>query len=465
MPASACKLSLVSLPAEILNNIFDHIVADRHATRRRQLLPLGRTCSKLCDEVNRYLYFDIKLDSPLSFDKLVSTLLTSPTTIAPLVHSFSYTAPGEFTPRAPSGYLPSDLTPVLTHLPTILHLCPNMENLSLDNLNDITLKDWEHLFPTSAVALRRIRRFTWSYYSGWRRGRNFSRVWFKVLSRFTALTQLRLANCVIDPEAMDDTPHGSFFGVTHLILENICWSMQDMDMIAALLPNVHFLDLKTIKVFPYPNTPYHPLPPMFKRLRSLIVDCPTRILSPNHHICAFLEPSLKTSLEYLSVTGGCSLCPLFFKGMRIGYLSVRLSQLRICNGFESARELNDAVIENIRNQSDIKRVVIEAPSLAVVDKNNVNHGGMTDIGRRGHWILADVDMRDKSEIAAQSSSSRRQSSVSSTLADFPDTQIDNSALAPAYNANGKRVQIVGISEDRILELEAIYRQCMAAARS
>ncbi|KAK9248624.1 hypothetical protein V1506DRAFT_551341 [Lipomyces tetrasporus] len=437
-------VQLMALPAEVLNSIFDYVVTDRHDIHKAKLLPLGLTCSKLCCDVNRYLYADIKLHSVRAFNKLVSTLLSSSLTIAPLVQSFSYTAPGEFTPRAASGYLPSDLTPILTHLPTILHLCPNIESLALENVNDVSLKDWQHLFPASAAAMQRIQKFSWSYYAGWRRGRNFSHVWFQVLARFANLREIRLANCVINPEAMSNIPLGAFVNVDTLFLQNICWSMQDMETFAPLLPNVEYLDLMTIKVIPSPTTPYHPLPPMFKKLKALTMDCPSRILSTNHHICSFLAPSLRTSLRALSVSGGCSLCPAFFKNLRIDTLSVHLSQLRLCQGFESMRELNDVVVNCIKANPFTKRAVIEAPSLAVVDKNEVNHGGVTDIGRTGRWVLVDVDYREQKQPGRKN------------IRKFEDKP-ESAHLEHGYNT---RHQILGIEEKRLRDLESAYRECV-----
>ncbi|KAK9461605.1 uncharacterized protein V1516DRAFT_616380, partial [Lipomyces oligophaga] len=389
--------TLESLPASVLDIIFGHVITHNHTSSRERILPLGRVSLKMCDHVNRFLYYHVSLHNPRSFDKLVSTLLTSTSSIAPLIRSFSYTAPGEFTPRAPSGYLPSDMTPILAHLPTILHLCPNIHTLVLENLNDISRKDWEHLFPASAVALQSLRRFSWSYYSGWRRGRNFSRVWFPVLARCPYLTDVRVANCVIDPLAVDSPSlvnSKPFLHVRNLSLENICWSMQDMDAFAPLFPNVELLDLKTIKVFPYPTSSHHPLLSMFKNLRALSIDCASRILSPNHHICSFLAPSLRNSLEYLSISGGCSLCPSFFNNLHVPSLTIHLSQLRVCGGFENVRALNDAIIAYVHdNDAQLGRVLIEAPSLAVVDRRDINHGGETDIGRQGVWTFADIDRR------------------------------------------------------------------------
>ncbi|KAK7208562.1 hypothetical protein BZA70DRAFT_287864 [Myxozyma melibiosi] len=443
--------ALEHLPPEVLDIIFSHLSTDPHGGRWSQVLALGRTCSKLCDEVNRYLYSNIRLESPRAFDKLVSTLLTCAGTIAPLVQSFTYVAPGEFTPRAPSGYLPSDLTPVLTHLPTILHLCPNIETLVLENINDITLKDWQHLFPASAVALKRIRFFKWSYYSGWRRGRNFSRAWFPVLASFKALHELSLANCVIDSEATSGVSVAAFLGVQKLELENICWSMSDMQSFAPLLPNVECLDMKTIKVFPYPTTAYHPLPPMFTKLRALSVDCASRILSPKHHICNFLAPSLRTSLEYLSLSGGCSLCPAFFKNLSIPTLYIHLSQLRVCGGFESTRDLNDVIVSYVDNCPNIERVDIEAPSMAIVDKDGHNLGGETDIGRRGSWVFVDIDFRltEKEKIlkAAREGEHSERSGLHSE---------EDEINRPMARTGSMRKHIIGIPEARLRELEHVY---------
>lgn len=390
----------------------------------------------------------------------MSTLLTSAGTVAPLVQSFTYVAPGEFTPRAPSGYLPSDLTPVLTHLPTILYLCPNIDTLVLENINDISLKDWQHLFPASAAALKHIQRFTWSYYSGWRRGRNFSRVWFSVLANFKSLTELRLANCVFDFEATADVPADAFSRVRKLELENICWSMSDMQRFAPLLPNVEALDLKTIKVFPYPTTSYHPLPPMFKKLRALTIDCASRILSPNHHICQFLAPSMRNSLEYLSMSGGCSLCPAFFKNLSISTLDIRLSQLRVCGGFETTRELNDIIVRYVEHCPGIQRVLIEAPSMAVVDKDDVNRGGETDIGRRGSWVFVDVDYRP----AAVDDVPLRHRNLQQHLCMQDDAQLaidKNDLIQPMARSSSFRRQIVGIPEKRLTELESVYSRFLS----
>ncbi|KAK9432946.1 hypothetical protein V1505DRAFT_305233 [Lipomyces doorenjongii] len=438
------RLRLTTLPTEILNSIFDYVVTDRHDVHREKLLPLGRTCSKLCSDVNRHLYANIGLHSIRQFNKLVSTLLTSSLTLAPLVQSFSYTAPGEFTPRATTGYLPSDLTPILTHLPTILHICPNIESLSLENMNDISLKDWQHLFPASAASMQRIQKFSWSYYAGWRRGSNFSHVWFQVLARFTNLRQIWLSSCVIDPEAMKNVPSDAFVNIDTLYLENICWSMQDMEIFTRLLPNVEYLDLKTIKVFPAPTTSYHPLPLMFKKLKTLIMDCPSRILSTNHHICSFLAPSLRTSLQVLSVSGGSSLCPAFFKNLRVDNIIVHLTQLRLCNGFESMRELNDVVVNCVKSNQHTKRVIIEAPSLAVVDKHDVNYGAISDIGRQGQWVLVDVDYREQKQEALQN------------IRKFQDKP-ESSHSEHAYDT---RHEILGIDEARMQELESAYRECV-----
>ncbi|KAK9345709.1 hypothetical protein V1522DRAFT_106963 [Lipomyces starkeyi] len=438
------RFRLVTLPTEILNSIFDYVVTDRHDVHRDKLLPLGRTCSKLCSDVNRYLYANIALHSIRQFNKLVSTLLTSSLTLAPLVQSFSYTAPGEFTPRAATGYLPSDLTPILTHLPTILHICPNIESLSLENMNDISLKDWQHLFPASAASMLRIQKFSWSYYAGWRRGSNFSHVWFQVLARFTNLRQIRLSSCVIDPEAMSNVPSDAFVNIDTLYLENICWSMQDMEIFTRLLRNVEYLDLKTIKVLPAPTTSYHPLPLMFKKLKTLNMDCPSRILSTNHHICSFLAPSLRTSLQVLSFSGGSSLCPAFFKNLKIDSIIVHLTQLRLCNGFESMRELNDVVVNCVKSNQHTKRVIIEAPSLAVVDKHDVNHGAVSDIGRQGQWVLVDVDYREQKQEGRQN------------IRKFEDKP-ESSHTEHAYNT---RHQILGIDEARLQELESAYRECV-----
>ncbi|KAK9240837.1 hypothetical protein V1525DRAFT_394039 [Lipomyces kononenkoae] len=442
--AKSETLRLSTLPTEILNSIFDYIVTDRHDIHNSKLLPLGRTCLKLSRDVNRYLYADVCLHSVRQFNKLVWTLLTSSETIAPLVQSFTYTAPGEFTPRAPSGYLPSDLTPILTHLPTILHICPNMESLSLENVNDISLKDWEHLFPESTPSIRRIQKFSWSYYAGWRRGRNFSHVWFPVLARFTSLRQIRLSNCVISPEAMRNVPNDAFVNVDTLYLENICFSLEDMETFAPLLPNVERLDLKTIKVIPSPTTSYHPLPPMFKKLKILTIDCPSRILSANHHICSFLAPSLRTSLQGLSVSGGSSLCPAFFKNLTIDSLAIHLTQLRLCNGFESMRELNDVVVNCIKSNPQTKRVIIEAPSLAVVDKCNVNHGGVSDIGRKGQWVIVDVDYREQKREGRHNIRKFKNKPQSSH----------------SEHGSNRRQQILGIDEQRLLELDSAYRECV-----
>ncbi|KAK9367379.1 hypothetical protein V1509DRAFT_626453 [Lipomyces kononenkoae] len=437
---------LSTMPTEILNNIFDYIVTDRHDIHNSKLLPLGRTCLKLSSDVNRYLYADICLHSVRQFNRLVWTLLTSSSTIAPLVQSITYTAPGEFTPRAPSGYLPSDLTPILTHLPTILHVCPNVESLSLENMNDISLKDWEHLFPESPACMQRIQKFSWSYYAGWRRGRNFSHVWFEVLARFTSLREIRLSNCVISPEAMRNVPPDAFLNVDTLYLENICFSLEDMEMFAPLLPNVERLDLKTIKVIPSPTTSYHPLPPMFKKLKILTIDCPSRILSTNHHICSFLAPSLRNSLQGLYVSGGSSLCPSFFKNLTIDSLAIHLTQLRLCNGFESMRELNDVVVKCIKANPHTKRVIIEAPSLAVVDKHNVNHGGVSDIGRKGRWVIVDVDYRELQNRDAGRHNIRK-------FKNKPQS-------SHSEHGSNRRQQKLGIDEHRLLELESTYRECV-----
>ncbi|KAK9467383.1 hypothetical protein V1512DRAFT_275356 [Lipomyces arxii] len=423
--------SLLSLPSEILRNIFDHVVSDRYEPKKYELLPLGRVCSKLCSEVDRYLYASVEISSVTSFNKLISTLLTSPITLTPLVQSFTYTAPGEFTPRSATGYQPSDLTPILAHLPTLLHICFNLDSLSLQNVNDVTLKDWEHLFPASAAAVNTISSFTWSYYSGWRRGRNFSRVWFSVLSRFTGLTHINLANCLIDPDALENVPEGAFKNVKSVSIENICFSMEGMAKFASLFPNVEELDMKTIKVSPPPPTPYHPLPPLFKHLKSLSIDCPSRILSNQHHICSFLAPRLRNTLESLYVSGGCSLCPSFFNNLQVDVLHLRLSQLRVCHGFENLRDVNNSVVKFIDSNPTAKRVLIDAPSLAVVDRTERNYSNVTDIGRRGEWILADVDYRIKKRAESQN----------------------------VQKCDTDRVQIVGLEEQRLLDLESEYEKC------
>ncbi|KAK9472810.1 uncharacterized protein V1510DRAFT_416133 [Dipodascopsis tothii] len=368
---------------------------------------------------------------------LVSALLTSPMSLAPHVKHLRYVSPGEFTPLSPSGYLPADTGPILAHLPTILHICPNLESLSLENMNDLSLRDWQHLFPESAAAIKNIKYFSFSYYTGWRRGRNFSRVWWNIVARFTSLKHIRVADCIIDsialvrrpdmrhrpgtpPTAMPVLP-----SVEHLELENICWCIEDMELFAPVLPNTTTLELKVIKIFPACTTAYHPLPLMFKKLQSLVMDCPSRILSNDHHICDVIAPPLRRSLKSITIYGGCSLCSEFFDDLEPETLLISLTQLRVCNGYENLRQLNQSVLDFVGTyRPKLKRVVIAAPSLSLVDKNKKSHGGVADIGRKNSWILADLDF---------------------VAPERPPGQL-------------RREQILGISDYRLLELEQTYHE-------